>query len=88
MINEPFVNRALMDKVLQIRERTYDDKLFSDMVNITDLYYKTLNYTEEELIMCVVAALQVCPDKVYQALAYDREELLRKGKSNERRQGD
>lgn len=83
MINKPFVDRDLMDKVLQIRERTYDDKLFSDLINITDLYYKTLNYTEDELIMSVVAALQICPDKVYQALAYDREELVRKGKKNE-----
>ena len=83
MTNKPFVDRDLMDKVLQIRERTYDDKLFSDLINLTDLYYKTLNYTEDELIMSVVAALQICPDKVYQALAYDREELLRKGKKDE-----
>ena len=83
MINEPYVNKQLMDKVLQIRERTLDDDLFSETVHITDLYYKTLNYTEDELIMGVIAALQICPDKVYQALAYDREELLRKGKKNE-----
>ena len=83
MTNHPFVNRELADKVLQIRERTYEDKLFSDMINLTDLYYKTLNYTEDELIMSVVAALEICPDKVYQALAYDREELKRKGKRNE-----
>lgn len=88
MTNHPYVNRQLMDKVLQIRERTLDDELFSETVHITDLYYKTLNYTEDELIMSVIAALQICPDKVYQALAYDREELLRKGKSNERQQGD
>ena len=88
MTNQPYVNRQLMDKVLQIRERTLDDELFSETVHITDLYYKTLNYTEDELVMCVIAALQICPDKVYQVLAYDRDELVRKGKSNERRKGD
>ncbi len=81
-MNEPFVNKELMNKVLEIRERTLDDELFSETVHITDLYYKTLNYTEDELIMCVIAALQICPDKVYQVLAYDRAELLRKGKHN------
>lgn len=83
MINHPYVNRQLMEKVLSIRERTFDDVLFSDSVNITDLFYKTLNYKEEELIMSVIVALMKCPDKVYQALAYDREELARKGKRNE-----
>lgn len=83
MINKPFINRELMDKVLQIRERTLDDELFSETVHITDLFYKTLNYTEDELIMSVIAALIKCPDKVYQVLAYDRAELVRKGKSNE-----
>lgn len=85
MINKPFVNRALADKVLQIRERTFEDDLFLDIVNITDLYYKALNFTEDELIASVVAALEVCPDKVYQALAYDRAELVRKGKNNDSR---
>lgn len=82
-MNEPIVNRALMDKVLAIRERTFDDVLFSESVNITDLFYKTLNYTEDELIMSVIAALIICPNKVYQTLAYDREELVRKGKKDE-----
>ena len=81
MINKPFVDRELADKVLRIRERTFADDLFLDIVNITDLYYKALNFTEDELIASVVAALEVCPDKVYQALAYDREELKRKGKN-------
>ena len=81
MTNKPFVNRELADKVLQIRERTFEDDLFLDIVNITDLYYKALNFTEDELIASVVAALEVCPNKVYQALAYDREELKRKGKN-------
>ena len=83
-MNEPYVNRKLMNKVLEIREKTLDDDLFTETVHITDLYYKTLNYTEDELIMSVVAALQKYPDKVYQVLAYDRAELLRRGKSNER----
>ena len=81
MINKPFVDRELADKVLRIRERTFADDLFLDIVNITDLYYKALNFTEDELIASVVAALEVCPDKVYQALAFDREELKRKGKN-------
>lgn len=88
MINKPFVNRALADKVLQIRERTFEDDLFLDIVNITDLYYKALNFTEDELIASVVAALEVCPDKVYQALAYDRAELVRKGKHNDIRRNE
>ena len=87
-MNEPFVNRELMNKVLEAREKTLDDDLFAETVHITDLYYKTLNYTEEELIMCVIAALQKCPDKVYQVLAYDREELLRKGKNNGRTENE
>ena len=80
--NQPYVNRELMNRVLEAREKTLDDDLFSETVHITDLYYKTLNYTEDELIMCVIAALQICPDKVYQVLAYDRAELLRKGKKD------
>lgn len=82
-MNEPYVNRELMQRVLEARDRTLDQELFSETVNITDLYYKTLNYTEEELIMSVIAALQVCPDKVYQVLAYDRAELIRKGKKKD-----
>ena len=82
-MNEPFINRELMDKVLQAREKTLDDELFSETVHITDLFYKTLNYIEDEMIMCVIAALMKCPDKVYQVLAYDRQELVRKGKKNE-----
>lgn len=83
MVNHPYVDRQLMDKVLQIRERKYEDKLFQDIVHVTDLYYKALNFTEDELIANVVAALEICPNKVFQALAYDREELKRKGKRND-----
>ena len=87
-MNEPYINRELMKRVLEARDRTLDAQLFSDTVNITDLFYKTLNYTEEELIMSVIAALMVCPDKVYQVLAYDRAELVRKGKRNGRTEDD
>ena len=87
-MNEPFVNRELMDKVLQIREMTLDDELFSETVHISSLYSTTLNYTVDELIMCVIVALQKYPDKVYQVLAYDRAELLRKGKNNGRIEND
>ena len=87
-MNEPYVNRELMKRVLEARDRTLDSQLFSDTVNITDLFYKTLNYTEEELIMSVIAALMVCPDKVFQVLAYDRAELVRKGKRNGRTEDD
>ena len=87
-MNEPYVNRELMKRVLEARDRTLDSQLFSDTVNITDLFYKTLNYTEEELIMSVIAALMVCPDKVFQVLAYDRAELVRKGKKNGRTEDD
>lgn len=83
MISHPYVDRQLMDKVLQIREKTFDDELFTETVHITDLFYKTLNFTQDELIMSVIAALQICPDKVYQVLAYDRAELLRKGKKHD-----
>ena len=84
-MNGPYVNRELMERVLAARDRTLDAELFSETVNITDLYYKTLNYKEEELIMSVIAALEVCPDKVYQVLAYDRAELVktaRKGRKD------
>lgn len=82
-MNEPYVNRDLMKRVLEIREHKLDDVMFSEAVNITDLFYKTLNYTEDELIMSVIVALLKCPDLVYQVLAYDRAELVRKGKKND-----
>ena len=87
-MNGPYVNRELMARVLAARDRTLDAELFNETVNITDLYYKTLNYTEEELIMSVIAALEKCPDKVYQVLAYDRAELVKKGKGNADKEGN
>ena len=91
-MNEPYVNYELMERVLNIRERTPEEIQLSETINITDLWNKAINFTEDELIVCVMAAMYVCPDKVYQALAEDREELLRKGKrrnedSNDVREG-
>ena len=80
---EPIVNHQLMERVLEIKSRDFDGKLIQDEMNITKLFNSAINFTEDELIVCVVAALQKCPDKVYQILAYDREELVRKGKMNE-----
>lgn len=85
---EPFVDHALMEKVLAIKERTYDNKLIQDEMIITDLFHKALNFTEDELITCTIAALQVCPDKVYKALAYDREELVANQKGNKGNEGN
>ena len=85
-MDHPFVDRELMNRVIAARGRTLEDVDFSDLVNITDLFYKAINFTEEEMIASVVAALEVRPDMVYQILAYDRAELLRKGKKNETNQ--
>ena len=87
-MNEPFVNQQLMERVLRIKEKAEDSRLILETVSITDLWNKAVRMTEDELIVCTIAALQVCPDKVYAALADDREELLRKGKANERRKDD
>ena len=83
-MNEPYVNHALMDRVLEIKHKSEAGKTVLEIVGLTDLWNKALHMTEDELIVCVCAALQVCPDKVYAALAQDREELLtnRKGREN------
>ena len=83
-MNEPFVNQELMERVLRIKEKAEDSRLILETVSLTDLWNKAVHMTEEELIVCTIAALQVCPDKVYAALANDREELVRKGKNNGR----
>lgn len=83
-MNEPYVNHALMDRVLEIKQRSENSRLILEVVGITDLWNKAIHMSEEELIVCVLAALQICPDMVYQALAEDREELRRKGKDNGR----
>ena len=79
-MNEPYVNHALMERVLEIKSRSENSRLVLEVVGITDLWNKALHMTDEELIVCMLAALQRCPDMVYQALASDRAELLRKGK--------
>lgn len=83
---EPFVNTELIDKIRRARERTFDEDLLTEEQNIeeerhlSELWRRVMNYDENELILCVAAALQKIPDKVYQVLAEDRDELLRKGK--------
>lgn len=84
-MNEPFVNHALMQRVLDIKARGEDNsKIILETVNITDTWNKAIHMTEEELIVCTLAALYVCPRMVFAAIAEDREELLRKGNSNGR----
>ena len=83
-MNEPYVNNALLEKVLNVRERTPEDIQLSEDINLSDLWSKAINFNEDEMIVCVVAALQKFPNLVYQVLAEDREELKRKGKNNER----
>lgn len=79
-MNEPYVNQALMERVLEIKQRASNSRLVLETIGITDLWNKATHMTEDELIVCTLAALQVCPDMVYAALAEDREELRRKGK--------
>ena len=79
-MNEPYVNHVLMDRVLEIKSRSENSRLVLEVVGITDLWNKAIHMSEEELIVCTLAALQVCPDMVYQALASDRAELFRKAK--------
>lgn len=79
-MNEPYVNHVLMDRVLEIKQRSENSRLIMEVVGITDLWNKAIHMSEEELIVCTLAALQVCPDMVYQALASDRAELFRKQK--------
>ena len=83
-MNEPYVNAALLEKVLTVRERTPEEIQLSEDINLSDLWSKAINFNEDEMIVCVCAALQKYPNLVYQVLAQDREELKRKGKrSNE-----
>lgn len=87
-MNEPFINHELMERVLNIREHTPEEIEISEKVNITDLWSKAINFTEDEFAVCIIAALQVCPKVVYAALSEDRAELLRKGKINGRIEND
>ena len=80
-MNEPFVNHALMQRVLDIKARGENNsKIILETVNITDTWNKAIHMTDEELIVFTLAALYVCPNMVFAAMAEDREELLRKGK--------
>ena len=83
-MNEPYVNQALMDRVLEIKQRGENSALVLETIGLTDLWNKAVAMTDDELIVCTLAALYKCPDMVFAAMAQDREELLRKGKRNDR----
>lgn len=78
-MNQIYVDYALIDKIRRIRGRTFDHTGVSADWDITELYKRMLNLSEDELSVAVVAALQKCPNRVYQVLAEDREELIKKG---------
>lgn len=79
MGSEIYVNYALIEKIRRIRGRTFDHTGVSAEWDITELYKRMMNMSDDELTVAVVVALHKCPMRVYQALADDREELLRKG---------
>ena len=83
-MNEPYVNHALMDRVLEIKQRSENSKQVLEVVGITDLWNKAIHMTQEELITCTLACLAIYPESVYQALALDRAELLR----NQKKEGE
>jgi len=80
---EPIVNHTLMDRVLEIKRSAEDTNFTLETIGITDLWNKAIAMTEEELIVCTMAALYKCPDMVFAAMAKDRAELLRKGQKND-----
>lgn len=80
---EPIVNHTLMDRVLEIKRSAEDTNFTLETIGITDLWNKAIAMTEEELIVCTMAALYKCPDMVFAAMAKDRTELLRKGQRND-----
>lgn len=80
---EPIVNYALQDRVLEIKARAENQETVLEVVGLTDLWNKALAMTDEELIVCTLAALHKCPDLVFAAMASDRAELMRKGKNND-----
>ena len=90
-MTEPFINKELIAKIRQARERTFDaDIAFDDTVeeerHMSELYRIMQNYDSKELAVCIAAALDKEPRIVYQVLAEDREELIksvRKGRNNE-----
>lgn len=82
-MNEVYVDYTLIEKIRRIRGRTFDHTGVSAEWDITELFKRMMNFSDDELTVAVVAALQKCPERVYQALAEDREELIRKGKRHE-----
>ena len=78
-MNEVYVDYSLIEKIRRIRSRTFDHTGVSAEWDITELFKRMMNFSDDELTVAVVVALQKCPMRVYQALAEDREELLRKG---------
>jgi len=91
-MNEPFVNRALMDRVLEIKQREGNNREILEIIDATKMWNTAVAMTDEELVVCTLAALYKCPNMVFAAMAQDREELLRKGKrrnedSNDVREG-
>ena len=80
---EPIVNYALRDRVLEIKSRAENQEKVLEVVGLTDLWNKALAMSDEELIVCTLAALHKCPDLVFAAMASDRAELMRKGKSDD-----
>jgi len=78
-MNEIYVDYSLIEKIRRIRGRTFDHTGVSAEWDITELFKRMMNFSDDELTVAVVVALQKCPLRVYQALAEDREELLRKG---------
>ena len=80
---DPIVNYALRDRVLEIKARAENQETVLEVVGLTDLWTKALAMTDEELIVCTLAALEKCPNLVYAAMASDRAELIRKGRKEE-----
>ena len=78
-MNEVYVDYSLIEKIRRIRGRTFDHTGVSAEWDITELFKRMMNMSDDELTVAVVVALQKCPMRVYQALAEDREELLQKG---------
>lgn len=82
-MNEPIVNYALMERVLEIKEKSEKNKLVLATIDTTKMWNMAIHMPEEELIVCTLAALHKCPDMVFTAIATDRAELVRKGRRNE-----
>lgn len=87
-MNEPYVNHALMERVLEIKSRAENNRVVLETIDATKMWNLAIHMPEEELIVCTLAALYKCPDMVFAAIATDRAELLRKGKTNGRIEND